>query len=176
VAASPRLRWAAATVAARPDERLLEVGCGQGVVVGLIAATLTTGHIVGLDRSAKMIDIARRTNAEHVAAGRASLVVGAVEEGPGDAGFGTEEPLAGSSFDTVLAVRVAAFWTRPAAVLPVTRRLLAPGGRLLLMFDAPAAAAADRALGQLRAALDEHGFRVDEVLGGAGTGVVARPV
>ena len=71
---SARLHEVAETLAARPDERLLEVGCGQGVVVGLVAARLRTGHVIGLDRSAAMIEQATRRNAAAIADGRASLV------------------------------------------------------------------------------------------------------
>lgn len=166
--ASDRLRWAVETVAARPDERLLEVGCGQGVAVGLVAATLTTGRITGLDRSAKMIGIAVRANRVHVEAGRAELRTGSLERAD----------LPAAAFDTVFAVRVAAFWTRAATALPAVRRLLAPGGRLLVFAQEPGPVAGSRALERMRAGLDAHAFLIQEVREQgpptAGTCVVAR--
>ena len=46
---SERLGWTADVVAPSPD-RVLEVGCGHGVLVSLFAARLTTGLVVGIDR------------------------------------------------------------------------------------------------------------------------------
>ncbi|MHA6794858.1 class I SAM-dependent methyltransferase [Pseudonocardia bannensis] len=156
---SERLRWVSETVAAGPDARLLEVGSGHGVVVSLVAARLTTGRITGLDRSPAMTAMAMRANAEHIAAGRAELRTGSLEEQRA-----TDLPTGG--FDTVFAARVAAFWTRPEAMLPVTRRLLAPGGQLLLFLDAPVGSTCARAVEQARAGLDRFGFTVHDVLTG----------
>ncbi|WP_214365969.1 hypothetical protein [Pseudonocardia sp. H11422] len=75
---SERLRWVSeVVVAAGPYARLLEVGSGHGVVVSLVAATLTTGRITGLARSPTMTAMAMRANAEHLAAGRRSYAPGA---------------------------------------------------------------------------------------------------
>ncbi len=41
-------------------ERVLDVGCGDGKVTAMIAARLTTGTVVGVDPSARMIDAARQ--------------------------------------------------------------------------------------------------------------------
>jgi protein-L-isoaspartate O-methyltransferase len=40
--ASERLSWAAGVVAPSPSDRVLEVGCGHGVLVSLLAERLTT--------------------------------------------------------------------------------------------------------------------------------------
>ena len=47
MAASERLAWAADVVAPAPADRVLEVGCGHGVLLSLLAARLTTGAVVG---------------------------------------------------------------------------------------------------------------------------------
>ena len=47
---SERLGWTADVVAPSPSDRVLEVGCGHGVLVSLCAARLTTGLVVGIDR------------------------------------------------------------------------------------------------------------------------------
>jgi hypothetical protein len=47
---SERLGWTADVVAPSPSDRVLEVGCGHGVLVSLFAARLTTGLVVGIDR------------------------------------------------------------------------------------------------------------------------------
>src|SRR5215203_4849544 len=64
--ASERFVWAVDTLEVRPADRLLEVGCGHGVAVSLVCERLTTGTITAIDRSPKMIEMARRRNREHV--------------------------------------------------------------------------------------------------------------
>ena len=148
-----RLIWAVETLAIAPTDRLLEIGCGQGVAVTLACERLNGGHIVAVDRSRKMIDMATARNREHVASGRATLKVATLP----DLGLGA------ARFDTIFAIRVGIFWQQPAAALPAVGPLLAPGGKLVLVHESPAwqteAAARDfaaRASEHLR----EHGFAV----------------
>jgi trans-aconitate 2-methyltransferase len=46
----------------RGDERVLDVGCGDGKITAEIADRLPTGSILGIDRSHDMIDYARKHN------------------------------------------------------------------------------------------------------------------
>ncbi len=125
--ASERLRWAVDVLDVQPGDRVLEVGCGHGVAVSLVCERLREGHITAIDRSAKMIEQARRRNAAHIEAGRASFETTTFE----DADFGDER------FDMVLAVHVALFWRSPARALAKVARILAPGGALYLANQAP---------------------------------------
>ena len=111
----------------RPGQRVLEVGCGHGLALDLICARLGDGHAVGLDRSAPMIERARRRLAPHVAAGRVSLAQGGVEDG-----------LEGEPFDRVLAINVPPLVRGGAAELAGLRDLLAPDGLAHLVFEPPA--------------------------------------
>ena len=43
----------------RGDERVLDVGCGDGFITRSIAARLTDGAVVGVDASPRMIEVAR---------------------------------------------------------------------------------------------------------------------
>jgi trans-aconitate 2-methyltransferase len=56
-------RWLAeqalAGIAFRGDERVLDVGCGDGFVTRAVAARLPRGDVVGIDASPRMIVIAR---------------------------------------------------------------------------------------------------------------------
>ncbi|HEY2174781.1 MAG TPA: class I SAM-dependent methyltransferase [Mycobacteriales bacterium] len=49
----------------RGDERLLDVGCGDGQVTAVLAERLPTGSVLGIDASPRMVETAR----EHAVAG-----------------------------------------------------------------------------------------------------------
>jgi SAM-dependent methyltransferase len=154
--ASERFVWAVDTLEVRPAERLLEVGCGHGVAVSLVCERLTRGTITAIDRSPKMIAMARRRNREHVDAGRAVLEVSALE----DADLGDRR------FDKVFAFNVAPFWLQPKAAFASVREYLTRDGAFYLFWDARHVAP-ERARGlgnELADRLAEGGFSVDRVL------------
>ncbi len=125
MAASERLAWAADVVAPAPADRVLEVGCGHGVLLSLLAARLTTGSVVGVDRSATMTAAAGRRNRAAVEAGTVRLTTARL----------TDAGLEGQVFDVVVAFDVRAFWTPPAPEWDVVDRVLAPGGRVVVAFS-----------------------------------------
>lgn len=168
-----RLVWAVDALGLEPGDRVVEVGCGHGVAVSLACERLVTGHVTGIDRSAKMIAMATRRNARHVAEGRATFAAVPLERAD----------LGDARFDVVFAFHVAAFWRHPAELLSVVGRHLAPGGTLWLFNQLPGwtgrgepTAFAEEVGGVLRA----HGFAVGEPLigdpgGVPAVGVVGRP-
>lgn len=144
-----RLRWAVEQLGIAPGARVLEIGCGTGVAVGLVCERLTTGHITGIDRSASAIGRARQRNAAHIAAGRAGLWTGDLMDFAPDAG----------AFDRVFAVNVNVFWTGPAqAQLQRLSELTRPGGAVHLVYEAPDARKAGRIAKALHEKFTERGF------------------
>ncbi|GAA1119065.1 class I SAM-dependent methyltransferase [Nocardiopsis composta] len=105
-----------------PGEDVLEVGHGPGVLLGLLAAR--AGTVTGVDPSPEMARMARRRNAAAVRDGRVRLR-------PGDAAR-TGAPDA--SFDLVVSVNTVALWPRLEPAAAELRRVLRPGGRLLLFW------------------------------------------
>src|SRR6187397_3002290 len=91
-----------------------------------VCSRLTTGTITAIDRSPKMIEMARRRNREHVDAGRAVLEAIALE----DADLGDRR------FDKVFAFNVAPFWLQPEAALGAVREHLARDGTVYIFWDA----------------------------------------
>jgi ubiquinone/menaquinone biosynthesis C-methylase UbiE len=124
---SGRLERVVERLALRPGDRVLEVGCGHGVAATLVCERLDGGAYTAVDRSPKMIAAARRRNAAHVAAGRAEFLVMDLEA----------LELGERRFDVVFAVRVGLFHREPARARALAERWLAPGGRILAVFDAP---------------------------------------
>jgi ubiquinone/menaquinone biosynthesis C-methylase UbiE len=124
---SERLRAIVDGLGLRPDERVLEIGCGHGVAATFVCERLDGGRLTAVDRSPKMIEAAARRNAEWVEAGVAEFLVARLED----------MDLGERRFDTVLAVRVGLFHREPERARSLAGRWLAPGGRIVAAFDEP---------------------------------------
>jgi trans-aconitate methyltransferase len=142
-----RLKAAVEILDLRPDDAVMEIGCGRGVAAALICERLTQGRLLAIDRSATAVAAARECNADAVAAGRADFrhtaLADVVPAGPG-------------TYAKILAVNVNLFWTGPATrELAIVAQLLRPGGQLVLCFEPPPGVRStrlrDTLLGNLRA-------------------------
>jgi cyclopropane fatty-acyl-phospholipid synthase-like methyltransferase len=157
-----RFAWAIETLDVKPSDRLLEIGCGQGVAVSLICQRLSSGSIAAIDQSKSMIDQATRRNREHVDGGKAILKTVALK----DADFSANR------FDKVFAINVRLLRTAPAAEADFLRRLLKPTGAMYLFQQHPSAHRTRTVTDELKTALQRNGFAVREVLA-KGTGASA---
>jgi len=102
-----------------PGDRLLELGCGGGL---LLRDALATGAAAtGLDHSEDMVALARER------APGAEVVLGRVEA----------PPFADDAFSAVAMSIVLMFLPGPVAALRECRRVLEPGGRLAVYTSAP---------------------------------------
>jgi protein-L-isoaspartate O-methyltransferase len=159
---SLRIAWAFDALAPKPSDRLLEIGCGQGLAVAAICERLTSGTILAIDRSATMIAAARRRNQNYIREGKATFVTMALA----DMTFGSQR------FDKVFAINVNLFWRDAARELAIIRSILAPRGRLHLVFEPPTAAQVERIAKETVARLKTGGF--PGAVGRQGTGETAR--
>jgi ubiquinone/menaquinone biosynthesis C-methylase UbiE len=112
----------------RPDDRVLEVGCGHGIAATMVCERLDGGRLTAVDRSAKMIEAAARRNAAHVQAGKAEFLVASLED----------LDLGDRRFDVIFAVRVGLFHRDPERAHALVEPWLAPGGTVRAFFDPPA--------------------------------------
>jgi ubiquinone/menaquinone biosynthesis C-methylase UbiE len=124
---SERLHAIVDQLGIRPDDRVLEIGCGHGVAATYVCERLEGGRLTAVDRSAAMIEAASRRNAAHVAAGTAEFLVGELEA----------LELGDSRFDKIFAVRVGLFEREPERARAAAERWLAPGGSVFAFFDRP---------------------------------------
>jgi len=104
-----------------PGERILDVGCGSGVVTREIARRVgNRGLAVGVDPSPALLAVAREVAKE-------SGVGDCVEFHEGNA---LRLPFPDRSFDAVVCVTVLSHVPRGEAAIPELVRVLRPGGRL----------------------------------------------
>lgn len=100
-----------------PTGRVLDVGCGTGVLLERIREAHPGVRACGADPSPEMIAEAGRRLGDGV-----HLVIADVHR----------LPFAGGAFDVVVSTSAMHHWTRPEAALGEIARILRPGGRLVL--------------------------------------------
>ena len=109
--------------APRAGERVLDVGCGTGIVARSVAPLVgERGAITGIDVNPNMLAVARRVSAPSRPA---------IDWREGDA---AALPFDDANFDVVLCQYAMQFFPDPPAALREMRRVLAPGGRVALML------------------------------------------
>jgi arsenite methyltransferase len=110
-----------AQIALPVGARVLEIGCGNGATTKLIMQHVNPAHLVGIDPSSVFIDMARE---KFTGERRVSFALGdAVATGQADC-----------SFDLVIAHTVYSHLVDPEGALAEARRVLRPGGQLVI-FD-----------------------------------------
>jgi SAM-dependent methyltransferase len=106
----------------RPDETVLDVGCGSGWLVRLIAKLVPQGRVAGVDVSDEMIRLAREANAGEE---RVRFEVGTADH----------LPFPDATFTRVVSIESAYYWPDPAAGLREISRVTAPGGSLWILIN-----------------------------------------
>jgi SAM-dependent methyltransferase len=113
----------AGELALRPDDDLLEVGCGSA---GLLAEQAShVRYVAGLDASELQVGMARKRLAERLSTGTAEIVLGDAMALPWEDG----------RFSAVNCLNCLKFVPDPPKALREMSRVLRPGGRVVLTFD-----------------------------------------
>src|SRR5262245_29932911 len=86
--------WVADLLEVRPDDDVLEVGFGSGVIVQRLASLASSGYVVGIDQSQEMLEQASARNAAEIQGKHVDLKCGSVES----------LPFNDDSFDKVVAI------------------------------------------------------------------------
>ena len=105
-----------------PDSRVLDLGCGDGWTVRLVAHSLTAGAAFGLDVSREMVFLARRLSAD-------------LENTLFSPGAAEEIPWAGDYFTHVLSIESAYYWTDMALAAKEIFRVTDYGGSFHILIN-----------------------------------------
>lgn len=143
-----RLQWLSTLVPPRTAGRVLEVGCGNGQLLELLALRCPHAELVGIDRSALQV---RRAAMRMAKLPRAPQVHHLALEAAG-------EHFAPLQFSSIVAMNVNLIWTSPEVAGAALRELLAPGGRVMLGYEPPTPRGRTTLRGRLLDAIAGTGF------------------
>jgi SAM-dependent methyltransferase len=111
----------------RDADRILEVGCGAGLAIRMIAERNDACRIDGLDFSPLMVRKAERNNRLFIVQGRVKII-------PGDI---SNHAFKEESYSKIFAINVIYFWPDLETILTRLNRLLASRGRLVVFMSSP---------------------------------------
>lgn len=111
--------WAIDLAGLRGDERVLDVGCGNGLYLAELAARGHRGPVIAMDLSLGMLDAARRRSPTALVAGDAQSL-----------------PFVDGALDCVLAMHMLYHVPDRKRAIAELRRVLAPGGVALAVTNA----------------------------------------
>jgi SAM-dependent methyltransferase len=118
-------RWGLRYVSAKSYAAVLDVGCGGGGTLRDMAALFPGARLFGIDYSRDMVLLAKKLNKEFMAKGRMEIAHGSV----------SSLPFSDNTFDLVTAFEAYYFWPELSHDLLEIKRVLRPGGTLLLVNE-----------------------------------------
>lgn len=119
------VQWMLDFVDIQASDRVLDVGCGGGMTLRMIAASAREGFTVGVDYSPTMVKQSAKRNKSGIDGGEVAVLSGNV----------LALPFINDCFDKVCGVETFYFWPDPLVGLREIRRVLKPGGSVSLVMD-----------------------------------------
>jgi len=119
------ISWGLTHVQVGSSDTVLDVGCGGGVAIEMLATMADRGSVHGVDYSAASVAAARSRNRSALESGRVTIELGSV----------SRLPFSDDRFDLVTAFETHYYWPDLVADLREIRRVLKPGGTLLIIAE-----------------------------------------
>lgn len=117
--------WGLTKVTIGSEYVILDAGCGGGKTISRLAQMTPKGKVYGIDYSPDMVEFSKEINKTLIAQNRAEIVEESVEKMSFKDNF----------FDLVTAFETYYFWTNFPLVLKEIKRVLKPGGKLLMVNE-----------------------------------------
>ncbi|KGK98773.1 SAM-dependent methlyltransferase [Methanococcoides methylutens] len=118
-------KWGIGHISIEPDSWILDVGCGGGRAVSILADLFEAGKVYGVDHSSEMVELATELNKNAVDSEHVTIIHSSV----------SELPLSDDMFDIVTAFETCYFWPDILEDLKEVRRVLKDGGILLIVNE-----------------------------------------
>ena len=118
-------RWGLGYVSSESYVAVLDVGCGGGAAIRDMASMYPSAKLYGIDYSKDMVLLARKVNRGLMEKGRIEISQGSV----------SSLPFSDNTFDLVTAFEAYYFWPDIDRDLQEIKRVLRPGGTLLLVNE-----------------------------------------
>ena len=153
-------QWGVSNISAKPDAKVLDVGCGGGANIATWLDKCRNGHVTGLDYSEVSVAESQELNAAAIKQGKCRVLQGDV----------SAIPFSDEVFDYVSAFETVYFWPGLKKCFSEVNRVLKSGGTFLICNESDGTNASDekwtKIIGgmkiynrdQLVAALKEAGF------------------
>ena len=153
-------QWGFSNISAKPDAKVLDVGCGGGANIATWLDKCRNGHVTGLDYSEVSVAESQELNAAAIKQGKCRVLQGDV----------SAIPFSDEVFDYVSAFETVYFWPGLKKCFSEVNRVLKSGGTFLIFNESDGTNASDekwtKIIGgmkiynsdQLVAALKEAGF------------------
>jgi len=122
-----RFHWASSLVQVEHDSRILEIGCGAGLLVEKMVEHLDSGKITAIDKSPAQVAKAAQRNALSIEQGKVQLIETDFIKYQGPENI----------FDRVVAFNVNLFLRQATDAMQKVRSLISSTGQFILFYQFP---------------------------------------
>ncbi len=122
----PLWEWGLSYISIKENDHILDAGCGGGEAIKLLANHSLTGLICGIDHSLEMIKLSFETTKDLINTKNIQIYQASI----------SKLPFPSNTFNLVTAFETYAFWPDTLNDFKEVRRVLKPGGKLLLVHSA----------------------------------------
>lgn len=123
---APLTDWALSHLPKKSPNKILDIGCGGGMLIGKLAHLFPDAFLFGADISDESVFATLKNNLDLVSEGRLDVIEASVSDLPYDNGC----------FDLITAVETYFFWPDPVSDIRSATAKLSSGGTMMIASEA----------------------------------------